>query len=417
LQEREKRAVVIVLLIVAFAAIRVAHLNHVFWLDESYTAMLTTQPTAEIPRLSAEDVHPPLYFMMLRWWNKLGLFLSGGYSPEKEVIALEYELEKFTHGGNFIVKDKASGEVFRKSGVWASDWANYNLASLWFVRSFNIVIGIGSLLLLYRLGMMFFPRDRTAVLAAMALVCISRYSVFWDTTIRNYSFSVMLVLLAIYLLLEGEKKKGIKEYALLTAVLTISFSSSYVTILFLPWHLAALLILKRGGGRVRLLIVSSLVAGAVFLALWGWALVHQSTLTYTSAVENEVGLTRLMRNISRGLGFYWRVMFSYPPWRMLDASNKILFYPLLIIYAGLISVGIWQSLKPRSRSDLAVTVYVLLPAMVPALINSVRPGMMPFQPRHYYPVLPFLALMLGRALTYIIGAKGGRRTGIIEKQE
>lgn len=50
-------------------------LNQDVWFDEAYSIQLSQQPIEELIRLTAVDVHPPVYYLFLKFWG--GLF---GYS-------------------------------------------------------------------------------------------------------------------------------------------------------------------------------------------------------------------------------------------------------------------------------------------------------------------------------------------------
>ena len=55
----------------AGALLRAASLNQPFWMDESFTSTLATQPPSMIFHVCAKDVHPPGYFLLMRGWNAL----------------------------------------------------------------------------------------------------------------------------------------------------------------------------------------------------------------------------------------------------------------------------------------------------------------------------------------------------------
>lgn len=67
------RAALILVAIVALAlALRVLRLDYQpLWWDEGYSVWFAHQPLAEMARLTAEDIHPPLYYALLGGWSQV----------------------------------------------------------------------------------------------------------------------------------------------------------------------------------------------------------------------------------------------------------------------------------------------------------------------------------------------------------
>lgn len=53
-----------------------ASLETSFWIDETYSVLLTTYPVGKLIELTAADAHPPLYYLALKTWIKLGRLLG-----------------------------------------------------------------------------------------------------------------------------------------------------------------------------------------------------------------------------------------------------------------------------------------------------------------------------------------------------
>jgi hypothetical protein len=49
-----------------------ASLEQSFWIDETYSVLLTTYPVAQLVDLTAADLHPPAYYLLLKAWLKVG---------------------------------------------------------------------------------------------------------------------------------------------------------------------------------------------------------------------------------------------------------------------------------------------------------------------------------------------------------
>ena len=63
---------VLVLLVVAGALLRALRLTwQPLWWDEGYSVYFATEPLARMVALTAQDIHPPLYYALLHWWIQL----------------------------------------------------------------------------------------------------------------------------------------------------------------------------------------------------------------------------------------------------------------------------------------------------------------------------------------------------------
>jgi 4-amino-4-deoxy-L-arabinose transferase-like glycosyltransferase len=72
-QHRDMRVAVLLLAGIALAlALRAARLDfQPLWWDEGYSAWFATHSLPQMARLTAEDIHPPLYYALLHLWTRL----------------------------------------------------------------------------------------------------------------------------------------------------------------------------------------------------------------------------------------------------------------------------------------------------------------------------------------------------------
>ena len=72
-RSRAPRDALIVAALTALAfALRVARLDfQPLWWDEGYSVWFAHHPLAEMMRLTALDIHPPLYYALLGGWSQL----------------------------------------------------------------------------------------------------------------------------------------------------------------------------------------------------------------------------------------------------------------------------------------------------------------------------------------------------------
>src|SRR5438477_1105040 len=69
---RRKEKTIAILLIVLFVGLSLATINRFSpWHDESYTATLIESNYGDIVHRTALDVHPPLYYLVLKAWSSV----------------------------------------------------------------------------------------------------------------------------------------------------------------------------------------------------------------------------------------------------------------------------------------------------------------------------------------------------------
>lgn len=116
-----------------------------FWLDEGASVRLARSSPAEIVRDGVEHFHPPLYFLFLRGW--VSVFGNGEFA----------------------------------------------------VRSLSAFFGVLSIAAIYLLGALLF--GRTAGRLAAALLCLSRFNLFYSQEARMYGLLGFLALASMYFFL------------------------------------------------------------------------------------------------------------------------------------------------------------------------------------------------------------------------
>ena len=80
---------VLVCILIGAAALRVHHLgSESLWLDEAFSVQLAHSPLPTILTETAKDVHPPLYYMALRYWVRLAGSSEAGARMLSVVLSL-----------------------------------------------------------------------------------------------------------------------------------------------------------------------------------------------------------------------------------------------------------------------------------------------------------------------------------------
>ncbi|RLT41405.1 MAG: hypothetical protein DWI57_06995, partial [Chloroflexi bacterium] len=109
------------------------------WWDEGYSVYFATESLAAMARLTAQDIHPPLYYALLHLW----LTAFGSASPL-------------------------------------------------FVRAFSVLIGLLSLPVLWWLARVFYPSRPRLALWALLLLAFSPIHIFYSQEVRMYGLEMLL---------------------------------------------------------------------------------------------------------------------------------------------------------------------------------------------------------------------------------
>ncbi len=114
---------------------------HPFWADEGYSIYFATEPLARMIALTAADIHPPFYYLLLHWWQALVPM------PTPAVV-----------------------------------------------RLFSLVAALPALLLLLLLARLLLPGQRRPALIALLLFALNPLHLFYSQEVRMYGLALTLSL-------------------------------------------------------------------------------------------------------------------------------------------------------------------------------------------------------------------------------
>ncbi len=109
------------------------------WWDEGYSVYFATESLGQMARLTAQDIHPPLYYALLHLWLN-----------------------------------------------------SFGSASPLFLRSFSVLIGLLSLPAIWWLARLFYPARQRAALLALLLLALSPIHIFYSQEVRMYGLEMLL---------------------------------------------------------------------------------------------------------------------------------------------------------------------------------------------------------------------------------
>lgn len=147
---------ILVGILIGGTALRLFHLTKIsLWHDEAFSALLIKYSWGEMFYRIGLDVHPPLYYIILRLWHDV-----------------------FGH-------------------------------SLFSLRALSVLFGVGTILISYFFVKRFFGGTRAALIAA-ALIAVNQFQIQYVTEARMYTMGSFLAVLAAYLL--GTALTATKNY-------------------------------------------------------------------------------------------------------------------------------------------------------------------------------------------------------------
>lgn len=133
--------------------LRIYHLNaESFWLDECVSVNTANLNPVAIITQHYNSFHPPLYYLVLHFWIKLA------------------------------------------GGAEAS------------TRFFSVIVSLGSIFMVYRLGRLLFSKE--AGLLSALIVSISTYHIMYSQETRMYGLVVLLALFSMYFFIRLQKKRS-----------------------------------------------------------------------------------------------------------------------------------------------------------------------------------------------------------------
>lgn len=237
-----------------------------FWFDEAFSFFVARNSLPDLLAATTADNHPPLYYLVLHFWLKLGR------------------------------------EAF-------------------FLRLPSLLASGISIFLIYKIGQEIFNR-KTALIAAL-IFAFSPLHVYFSAETRMYSLWTLEILASFYFFLQILKyqKKAI-SYLLLATSLLLALYTHYYTILVLA-SFGLFLILK--GKKYRKILLSYLfLSGTIILAFLPWLKLYLTSphpacycldpwpgipVAFASFILGGVGDVTLRTMFSGEIPFIWRVSF------------------------------------------------------------------------------------------------------------
>ncbi len=329
-------------LLLAFA-LRVYRLDgQSLWYDEGNSALMTARSFQDIIAGAAADIHPPLYYVLLSWWSRLGGTNEFG------------------------------------------------------LRFLSVVSGVLLVAVLFALGKKLFARQ--VGLAAAGVASVSPFLVYYSQEVRMYMPGALLCTLAgLFFIKAIEKDRYWAGYALTAAAAMYTQYYAFGVILALNVFFVLAIMWRSGRGLWARWLAANLVAVLLYLP-WLPSLINQAAL-WPRAAQAGAAESDLTYWIVRGV-----LAIGVGPIDIKDQNEVIRLFPYLapaLVLLVLAALG-WPVLsralqgKPTGAigrwTGLACVTVVALVSWGSLLIPFWRPL---FHPKFLIFGLPWLHLWAG----------------------
>lgn len=329
--------ILIIAALVAGSLTLIIGLAQSVWFDEAYSLTVARQSISQLVHLTSIDVHPPLYYLLLKAWNSL------------------------------------------------FGWNDFSYRLLGAVLG-TLIVGASGLLTKKLFGV-------KAMVIALPLVTLAPFMIRYDFEIRMYALAALLGLIATYILivaLEAKRRQAIWWIVYALLVVISMYTVYYIALLWIA-HLVWLLIQARKNRQVvakQPWVYAYLGAIVVFLP-WIPVFIGQITNGALANIAQAMTIENLMGIVSFG--------FLYQSTGQLGAWGAIVMVALLCVLVWL-GISTYKTSNTSERSYLKLLVlYVLVPVGVVTIVSLFRPF---YVERYLVPVLIGGYILTGVAVAF-----------------
>ncbi|MCB9137894.1 MAG: glycosyltransferase family 39 protein [Caldilineaceae bacterium] len=327
------------------------------WWDEGYSVYFATEPLARMTQLTAQDIHPPLYYGLLHTW----LAALGRTDPVT-------------------------------------------------LRAFSVAWGILALPLMVWLARDMFPARPRLWLTAGLLLAVSPMHLFYSQEIRMYAMAMTLTLGATLCFWRFMQRPTWERGALYAVTALLALYTLYYSALVLAGHFVWAAWQWR---RMRIRLAALLGLGAALaIGYLPWLLYALPKLTaYVGnkvATDADRALPPLAYLRHHGQTFFAGHIAPATAYNPLDAALGIL---MLAGWIGLLLLVIAIATRRKNREEnglfqnaygmqpvRALAIFLLVPLLIAFLLNLRLPFFPQGGERLLLPILPFWLLLLAAGI-------------------
>ena len=296
--------------------------------------MLGATPSSGATEWRQEGSQPPLYYLaaavITAPIDTSDLDLIRRHNPHADI--------------GIIRPDGNVNMIVHHADLEAFPWHGATLA-VHVARFFSVLLGLGTVLVTYRLGRELFPRRPEIARGAAALNACLPMFLFISGSVNNDNLSNLLgnlLLLLIVLLLKAGRPPHLRFYALIGVVAGASLLAKLSLGLLIPLVALALLIVTLRWRDWRPLVIGGLISGALTIAIAGWWYLRNAQL-----YGDPTGLNTFLeivgrRTIPANAAQLWaeRDSFTRAFWGFFGGVNVLLPDAIYLIFNLIGGIGI-----------------------------------------------------------------------------
>ncbi|MFN8448861.1 MAG: glycosyltransferase family 39 protein [Anaerolineae bacterium] len=223
---------------------------------------LPVQDPAVTTAWRQEGSQPPLYYLVA------AVITSPIDTSDLDVIRRQNP-----HADIGVIRpDGNANMIVHHADLEAFPWHGITLA-VHIARFFSVLLGLGTVIVTFRLGRELFPQRPEVALGAAALNAFLPMFLFISGSVNNDNLSNLLgnlLLLLIVLLLKAERPPRYRMYALVGIVAGASLLAKLNLGFLIPLVALALLVISLRFRDWRPLVVGGLISGGLTILIAGW---------------------------------------------------------------------------------------------------------------------------------------------------
>ncbi len=295
-----------------------------------------------------EGSQPPLYYL-----------LTAALTAPLNTSDLDTIRRQNPHADIGVVRpDGNVNMIVHRTDLEAFPWQGTTLA-VHVARFFSVILGLGTVIVTYRLARELFPKRREVALGAAALNAFLPMFLFISGSVNNDNLSNLLgnlLTLLIVILLKAEQPPRFRFYALIGVVAGAGLLAKLNVAFLIPLVALALLSLSLRFKDWRPLIVGGLISGGLTIVIAGWWYLRNDQLYGDPTGLNTFLAIVGRRDIPANLPQLWaeRSSFTQAFWGFFGGVNVPLPDAIYLIFnviggIGLISAVVFILYKLVSR--------------------------------------------------------------------
>lgn len=311
------------------------------WFDEAYSLIIAKRPVGQLVSLTAADVHPPLYYLLLKGW----------------------------------------ASIF--------GWSEPVLRSLSALFLGVTVVFAG--LLIKKLF------DKRTAIVSLPFIALSPFLLRYGFELRMYSLAALICIAATYVLVCAlESKKDYRIWGLYAVLVALGVYTHYYTVLLWTAHLAWLvwqsIINKKT--IIKSPWLKAYLASILLFLPWFPAIYYQVANGVLASVVQPMTIDNLVGIIS--------FAFLYRPVWQLDALLSVTVMLIIITIHYLLTKAMKGLDKKMKQSVVLLASYVVVPVIFLTIVGLVRPM---YLERYLAHVIVGVYMLIGVAFAILLKRK------------